>query len=61
MEAVSYFGGDRAASPKIRAVRYNYRPVDLNDLNNDVLHIHREIFFRNLGDYKFVIYIKSSN
>lgn len=53
------YGGDRDASPKMQAVRYNYRPVDLKlDLNNDVLHIHNRNLFRNLGDYKFVIYIK---
>ena len=43
----------------MQAVRYNYRPVDLKlDLNKDVLHIHNRNLFRNLGDYKFVIYIK---
>ncbi len=43
----------------MQAVRYNYRPIDLKlDLDKDVLHIHNRNLFRNLGDYKFVIYIK---
>ena len=53
------YGGERDASPKMQAVRYNYRPIDLKlDLDKDVLHIHNRNLFRNLGDYKFVIYIK---
>lgn len=53
------YGGDRDASPKMQAVRYNYRPVDLKlDLDKDVLHIHNRNLFRNLSDYRFVIYIK---
>jgi beta-galactosidase/beta-glucuronidase len=53
------YGGDRDTSPKMQAVRYNYRPVDLKlDLDKDTLHIYNRNLFRNLSDYRFVIYIK---
>lgn len=53
------YGGERDVSPKMQAVRYNYRPVDLKiDLDKDVLHIHNRNLFRNLSDYRFIIYIK---
>ena len=53
------YGGDRDASPKMHAVKYNYRLVDLKlDLDKDTLHIHNRNLFRNLSDYKFIIYIK---
>ena len=53
------YGGERDSSPKMQAVRYNYRPVDLKlDLDKDILHIHNRNLFRNLSDYRFIIYIK---
>ena len=53
------YGGDRDISPKIQAVRYNYRPVDLKiDFDKDLLYVHNRNLFRDLNDYKFVIYIK---
>ena len=53
------YGGDRDISPKIQAVRYNYRPIDLKiDLDNDKLYIHNRNLFRDLSDYRFIIYIK---
>ena len=53
------YGGDRDISPKIQAVRYNYRPIDLKlNLHDDKLYIHNRNLFRNLSDYKFILYIK---
>lgn len=53
------YGGCREPSPKVQAVKYNYRPVDLKlDIETDTLFVHNRSLFRDLEDFKFTLSIK---
>lgn len=53
------YGGERKPSPKMQAVKYNYRPIDLKlNIDEDMLYVHNRNLFTDLGDYDFVLKIQ---